>query len=55
MEHPERDADEGLSGLPNDFESQPMGPDEPDPDGDAPPPDDLPGLVEPGIEPPTDG
>jgi hypothetical protein len=44
------------SGLPNeDVEGRPLGPQETDPDADAPPADDLPGIPEPGTEPPTDG
>jgi hypothetical protein len=45
------------TGLPDEDvdEAQPLGPAETDPDAEAPPPDDLPGIPEPGQEPPSDG
>ena len=45
------------SGLPDADveEAQPLGPPATDPDGDAPPADDLPGIPAPGEEPPSDG
>lgn len=53
METPE----EAPSGLPaqEGEEAQPLGPDTTDPDGEAPPQDELPGLPEPGEEPSTGG
>ena len=36
-------------------EAVPLGPTETDPDGEAPPPEDLPGIPAPGEEPSTDG
>jgi hypothetical protein len=45
------------SGLPAEAgeEAPPLGPDDADPDREAPPPDDLPGIPTPGEEPSTDG
>ena len=56
MDDAEQKDDDVVSGLPNEeAEAQPLGPTETDPDAEAPPEDELPGVPAEGEEPPTDG